>query len=137
MKNLKIRRIMSSALDYFICFYIFYIPAELLEKKINGINQNVVIVISILLFFLICATFVFKDTLYKNRSLGKKIFKLAIYTEKNNEVPDKIVLLKRSLISLFTGGINIFTILLSGKSIGDYIYKTKVENYNIKTTEKE
>lgn len=129
MKNLKLRRIIAATLDYFICFYLFYIPAEFLNKKIQGINEIFATLISAFIVILIIALFSVKDILYKNRSIGKKIFKLAIYIDETKEIPNKIILVKRSLISLFTGGINFFTVVFCGKSIGDFIYKTNVENF--------
>lgn len=134
MKKIRIRRILASGLDYYICFYIFYIPGKMLEKTAISENLILSIILSLLLVFFIGASFSLKDCLYKNQSIGKKIFGLSVYYEKDNEIPNNHILIKRNLISLFTGGLNVFTIMLSGKSISDYIYKTKVEILKKKTT---
>lgn len=125
MKKPKIKRILAAYIDIIICFFVFYIPLNLLSVVLAS-NENLLSILSIIAVIFICITYILKDLAFKNKSLGKKILNLSICDEEGIEITDKILLIKRNVITAFIGSLYPFMILINNKSLGDYIYNTMV-----------
>lgn len=125
MKLFKLKRLLSFYIDFAICILIcceiINIIIKMLKIELNDITFYFISIVLILVITL----FSRKDLLFKNQSLGKKIFGLAIYNE-DDTIPTKSVLIQRSLTSIFLAPVDIFLILIQGKCTTDHIYKTKV-----------
>ena len=108
------------------CIYLC-IPLHILVKIFNKFNNLIIAIICFCIFLIFFVCFVAKDILFNKVSLGKQIFKLCIYDENNNIITTKSLLIKRVIVSYCFGMINIFTILIQNKTIGDYIFKTNID----------
>lgn len=110
---LRLKRIIVRYLDCLIILIIGLFVGYFMDRVTN-INFSVII-ISVL--------YIFKDLLFKNKSLFKKIFNLEILTV-NREKPSFFKLIFRNVLS--AGIINDLLIIKNNKTIGDYIFKTRV-----------
>lgn len=121
---LKIRRLIAAYIDYMIIFILIYIPVSFLSLLKFPIFIDVILgLLSVLIFFLL---FIRKDIIFKNASIGKKILKLEIIFEQENQIPDKSIIIKRNQTSCLYFEFYLFQILFNNKSSGDYKYHTKV-----------
>lgn len=69
--------------------------------------------------------YVFKDLIFKNASIGKKIMNLQVVTKDNNK-PNVIALILRNIFICYIYPISFILILIFNKSLGDFVFKTKV-----------
>lgn len=82
--------------------------------------------------FVVCITLlVFKDTVLKNRSIGKKIMGLYIYDQDNQIIQHKDVLVQKNFYKLWLFPVSGFLISLCNQSIGDQQYCTVVSTKNV------
>ena len=121
--NLKIRRLIALLIDYLIIVFTFYYILILLTKMFN--NDIIISFFTIIIFILIIYSLIYKDLLFKNASLGKKIMRIGIYI--NNYIPNKDILIKRNNKSLQTFPFYLFQIIINNKSSGDNEYNTEVK----------
>lgn len=121
--NLKIKRLAACYIDLLTCSFAS-IPFYIILTMIGYNYQNNLIKISA--FFVPFILLIFKDLVFENRSLGKKIVKLEIITKELKKPNSKILILKN--ITLLLWPIEIIVMFLSrkGKRIGDYLFKTSV-----------
>ncbi len=110
---LKLKRIIARYLDYFSVIIIGLLVGYYI-KIIFNIDVNIIIVVILLAV---------KDLLFNNKSFFKKIFKLEILTL-NYEKPSPLKLILRNIFSI--GVISDVLILLKNRTIGDYIFETRV-----------
>ena len=110
---LKLKRIIARYLDY-ITVLIIGLFVGYCIKMIFNIDFNIIIIVTLLAL---------KDLLFKNKSLFKKIFGFEILTL-SYEKPNALNLIIRNVFSM--GIINDLLILLKNKTIGDYLFETKV-----------
>ena len=83
--------------------------------------------IFVLLPFIVSITlWVYKDTILKNRSIGKKIMGLYIYDSNHHIVQNKEILIQSIFYELWLFPVSCFLILICNQSIGDQKYKTIV-----------
>ena len=83
--------------------------------------------IFVLLPFIVSITlWVYKDTILKNRSIGKKIMGLYIYDSNHYIVQNKEILIQRIFYELWLFPVSCFLILICNQSMGDQKYKTIV-----------
>ena len=76
-------------------------------------------------YILSLSMFIFKDIVFKNKSIGKKIIGLEI-TTKNGQKPKFFILLLRNLFVIIWP-VEFITLIMLKKTIGDIIFKTKVD----------
>ena len=82
--------------------------------------------------FVVCITLlVLKDTVLKNRSIGKKIMGLYIYDQDNQIIQHKDVLVQKNFYKLWLFPVSGFLISLCNQSIGDQQYCTVVSTKNV------
>ena len=121
-----IRRIVAFYIDMLVYgFVIIMVVVPLLMLIFNlfvgDIVRNVFVNVFYIIFFI---SFSFKDLLYKNASVGKKILHLKVVTE-NNEIPCKKVIILRNILD-FIWPINFIVLIISGKKIEDWFFKTNI-----------
>ncbi len=121
-------------LGFFIDWMIFFMVATILLLFGQNFKIEYLLYPSIKMFYVIGIVLyaiwfivypLFKDLIFKNASIGKKLFKLHIVDSKN-EVPRKSKMILRN-ITFFIAPIEILLILLNnGIRLGDIIADTKV-----------
>lgn len=110
--GLKIRRILASGVDYYIIVLCIVILSFIID---HGLFIDYIIVIFCILF---------KDLMFRNQSIGKKLFKLRISTT-NDDTPNWVILILRNL-TVIIWPIEIILILIYNRRIMDLILKTQV-----------
>lgn len=130
---MKIKRLLSNFVDFTIIVLISTILMNVTTcfkpDLLSSTSFLVLVVIVCSSSFLLLI--VLKDIFLNNYSLGKKIFNLVIVSDNGELIDSKKILIKRNIVSLLFLGVNIITILISNKSIGDYVYKTNVIDKNL------
>ena len=123
---IKIRRFIAAYIDFWLCFIPGYFISLILQPK-PYIFIDLINVIFVLLPFIVSITlWVYKDTILKNRSIGKKIMGLYIYDSNHYIVQNKEILIQRIFYELWLFPVSCFLILICNQSIGDQKYKTIV-----------
>ena len=126
-KNLLIRRILAWIIDwnisglpcliYAIFFFDFFIRISL--------ENTVIVFIFLLLVILFPITFMFRDVIFKGRSIGKRIFGLHIIDKNTNETATVKQRIIRNLF-LFIYVVDGIFLLVTKESIGDNVANTVV-----------
>lgn len=109
---LKIRRILAICVDYYIIV--------LCTVILNFIIDHSLFIDCVIVNFYI----LFKDLMFRNQSIGKKLFKLKVSTI-NGTTPNWGVLILRNL-TVIIWPIEIILILIYNRRITDFILKTQV-----------
>lgn len=122
-KMIKVRRLIAVYIDFVIAFIIIYLPMLIIDYIINNIIIEIIATIISLLIFLYLM--IYKDLLFKNASIGKKIMGLRIYY--NNKIPDKDIIIKRNKTTSLVFPLYVFQILFKNKSYGDIKCDTEVK----------
>lgn len=125
----KLRRIIAFFIDYYILLMISFVVAffigifgtifkgNFMMNSLNFLINGITIPIAILGLF-------FKDLIFKNYSVGKKIMHLRIKTVDDNK-PSVTQLVARNLFYIIWP-LEILTLIITGKRLGDIIFKTQV-----------
>lgn len=121
---LKIRRLASIAIDYFLLAFLTNTLSIVFEK--SNISSIAYYILYGLAFILLVFIIVFKDSILKNRSIGKFLMGLQIYDANGEILNDKEKLAWRTVANILFLPLNFFTILYNNKSYADRIYKTCV-----------
>lgn len=122
----KIKRILADAIDMFIILSVWALLVPIFSPKAYIYPEIVNVLLLILNFMLIYAMFILKDVCIKNKSIGKYFMKIKIINEETKELISKKSLICRNIISFYTFPVNLFTVLLANKSIGDLIIKSAI-----------
>lgn len=128
---IKIRQLLAA----YIGFWLYIVPGNILLIIFQP-NSYIFIDIFNVIFavfpFVVCITLlVFKDTVLKNRSIGKKIMGLYIYDQDNQIIQHKDVLIQKNFYKLWLFPVSGFLISLCNQSIGDQQYCTVVSTKNV------
>lgn len=130
---LKLKRLISGFVDYAVVYLVvnvFY--SELLIYSLEK-NKLLEMVFSILFIILGCTILCSKEILFNGITIGKKLTKSYIIDYENPfEKVDEKKLFLRNFLTLITMPISIITIILFNKSVGDFVFKTKVVSCNEK-----
>ena len=129
MKRLKARKLISWWVDFLIYFYAVILFFELFNHIVSNQEVTIQIILSVVLLIVIYISYSKKDILFKGRSLGKRVFNLAVYNELGTELVDNKVLKKRGNIECFTFPFDFWFILFLDKQIADYVCRTEVRDY--------
>lgn len=112
---INVKRVLAKYLDLIIILIFSILLITIFDlQKISNIKWYTLLK----LFFYLTS-----DLIFLNKSLFKKIFKIQVLTC-DDRIPKKKILIFRNLFDL--GIINSLLSLITGKSIGDYLFKTKV-----------
>ena len=126
---LKAKRILAALLDYYILYFGIYKILIFFRWNVfdNSIDYN--------LFknIVTCFTwsyFLFKDLLFKNASISKKILRLEIVDIDGNRPKFYIIILRNSINRLYPliEVLDLVLILFCNLRISDIIFKTRVVN---------
>lgn len=121
--KLKSKRLMASYIDFIISFYVIYIPLVLIGKLFN--NDIVIYIFTIIFLIVFYYLIIYKDLLFRNASLGKKVFGLRVYIY--DQIPDKNIIIDRNKESFRKFYDYFLQIMLNNKSSGDIKYNTEVK----------
>lgn len=127
MKHLKMnKRIIASTIDFIIYILICLILlSNYKDIDLMYLPKKVYLIVTL------CAILpLFKDIIFKNASIGKKIMKLEVLN-KDYRKPTLIQLILRN-ITFIIWPIEIILVLTINKRIGDIIFKTEVYDKNRK-----
>lgn len=121
-----VRRIVAFYIDILVYgFVIIMVVVPLLMLIFNlfvgDIVRNVFVNVFYIIFFII---FSFKDLLYKNASVGKKILHLKVVTD-DSKIPCKKIIILRNILD-FIWPVNFIILIISGKKMEDWLFKTNV-----------
>lgn len=119
------KRIVAMIIDYYIILLIVYIPL-FFYVCINKPEPDILFDDTLFTFIMAsCVILIlFKDLLFKNKSIGKKIMGIEI-RDNNNKIPSFPILILRN-ITVIIWPIECLLILLKKNRIGDTIFKTKI-----------
>lgn len=128
--KVKIKRIISWIID----IYMYSIPSFIISKFISPkpylFPDILNIFFQLIPIYLEFLCILYKDFLFKNRSIGKRITGLYIY-QNDQEICDKYILIERNVKTLMTAPFSIFKVLWKNKTIGDSEYNTFVTSKEI------
>ncbi len=110
--SLKIRRILANCVDYYIIVLLIVILSLIIDHSL--FIDCIIIICGVL----------FKDLMFRNQSIGKKLFKLKISTI-NGNTPNQLILILRNL-TVIIWPIEIILIFIYNRRIMDSILKTQV-----------
>lgn len=130
--KIKFKRLLSTYIDFFISILLLSIIIDILiPDTIQDILLDTDGYISLITFIIFCGLFIFvfsfKDLTFKNKSIGKRICRLAIYDEFGNEIKNKKLLINRNLYSFEYFIFYPFQIIKNNISSADKKYKTIVK----------
>ncbi len=118
------KRIIAMIIDFIIILLICQIPlhiyAMLKDFNIFEATNSVIATVMILT--------IFKDAVFKNASIGKKIMKIEIRKDDNKIPPISIIILRN--ITVIIWPLECLLILMRKKRIGDIICNTKIVEIN-------
>jgi len=133
---MKKRRFIAWFIDYYVAAFLGFFIAQFIARNTFATHDysfvtGVGIVRADYLFFAtyfiaFVTLFIFKDLLFKNQSLGRKIMKIEVINDYNNLIPKKTALILRNLILIFIFPIELYFLLFDSKRVGDEYFKTKV-----------
>jgi uncharacterized RDD family membrane protein YckC len=128
MHSLKLKRLMAIIIDFILIIFVSTIITTIITFDNFNLSASTFykIISTSIYCILFIAMFISKDLLFKNASLGKKIFGLEIFLE-NNKIPNKKTIIKRTSFSFPLFPIDIILIILNNKTRGDVRYKTKID----------
>ena len=121
-----VRRIVAFYIDILVYGFVIImvaVPSLMLifYLFVGGMIRNVFMDIFYIVFFVF---FSFKDLLYKNASVGKKILHLKVVTD-DSKIPCKKIIILRNILD-FIWPVNFIILIISGKKMEDWLFKTNV-----------
>lgn len=122
-----IKRCVAFLIDMLICCLIvvlFLIPIFIALSYIF-FGELVIEFLSNMYSISFFTLLLFKDVILKGFSIGKKILKLKIITDGNKQSPKKVILIFRNIF-VFIWQIDFIVLLVSGKKVEDWFFKTNV-----------
>ena len=126
---LRLRRLLALYLDCIIIFGISYFPMYYIYTLFENMFMN--IVTSIIAIILMVNLFLRKDCIIGYESIGKKIFKLKIFHNKQ-PVKNKKLLIDRTFITMGSFALYPFMVLYNNKSKGDIKCNTEIKSFRKK-----
>lgn len=130
MKKLLFKRIIALIVDCFVCasilslislflnypswFFVFEFSVYAIPISLPSIG-----------FYLVLLAIIFKDCLFRNASIGKKIVGLVIY-DKNWSIPKINVLLKRTIVMSTIGFVMFWRFKFEGNLISFFTWERNV-----------
>ena len=120
---MECKKFWSYVIDLYIYYTILFIGSSIVKNLImyNGTINLFRMPLLIVWFILI----LINDLMLGNRSIGKSLFGIEVVDEDGN-IPSAWKLIVRNLIFILLFPIEILSVLIFDKTIGDFILKTKV-----------
>lgn len=126
------KRIVAWLIDFLIYFWggiflLYTVYGFEYERLVNPSIKNAYkpLLIVFIAWFLIVPAI--KNLIFRNTSIGKRIFGLYIVTKETGEKPSVIKLIIRGIVSHFLYPIDALVFICkNGESLGDYITNTEV-----------
>ncbi len=120
---MKLKRLLATLIDGILVIWIGSLPKLIIQDF--AIYGQINIIIDCLCLILIVFLFIKKDCIIGYESIGKKIFRLKIYSN-SKQVKDKKLLTNRVKKTFYKFPLYPISILCEGKSEGDIEYDTEV-----------
>ena len=122
--SLKVRRLLAALIDFYIlCFASTMLVAVVTLGSLDATLLS--ISVYLISFFLFA---IFKDSVFINRSIGKKILHLKVYSEESDGQVKRMKIstqVKRG-ITLILVPLELLLTLINDKRLGDMLAKTEV-----------
>lgn len=120
---MECKKFWSYVIDFYIYYAILFIGSSIVKNLImyNGTINLFRMPLLIVWFILI----LINDLMLGNRSIGKHMMEIEVVDEDGN-IPSAWKLIVRNLIFILLFPIEILSVLIFDKTIGDFILKTKV-----------
>lgn len=120
---MECKKFWSYVIDFYIYYAILFIGSSIVKNLImyNGTINLFRMPLLIVWFILI----LINDLMLGNKSIGKSLFGIEVVDEDGN-IPSAWKLIVRNLIFILLFPIEIISVLIFDKTIGDFILKTKV-----------
>lgn len=119
--NNKIKRILAAIIDFYsICFLSTAIIGILTLGKFNITPFSMAIFLLLYFLFLLC-----KDFVFKNASIGKRIFKFKVIKTDGTKLTIADVI-KRNIPIIVLLPIEVFLLIIKNRRIGDVWAKTSI-----------
>lgn len=120
---MECKKFWSYVIDFYIYYAILFIGSSIVKNLImyNGTINLFRMPLLIVWFILI----LINDLMLGNKSIGKSLFGIEVVDEDGN-IPSAWKLIVRNLIFILLFPIEILSVLIFDKTIGDFILKTKV-----------
>lgn len=121
-----IRRVVAFYIDMIVYGFVIVmlgVPLLMLFFYLfaGGIIRDLFVNLFYIIFFVI---FSFKDLLFQNASVGKKILHLKVVTD-DNKIPCKKIVVLRNVLD-FIWPVDFIVLAISSKKIEDWFFKTNV-----------
>jgi len=121
---LKAKRILASLIDWYILYFgiygvILFIKYKILHYFPNYESYKFAVDFIYVIYFL------FKDLIFKNASIGKRIAGLKIVT-KDNFTPKFYIIILRNIFDPILFVADFLSIFIANIKLGDIVFKTKV-----------
>lgn len=121
---LKAKRILASLIDWYILYFGIYGIILFIKYKIFYYFPNYEIY-KFFVDFIYIIYFLFKDLIFKNASIGKKLVGIKIVT-KDNYIPKIYIIVLRNIFDPILFVADFLSILIANIKLGDILFKTKV-----------
>ena len=122
---IRIKRLLSSFIDFVIIFMGMDVFHTYLLKGVTSKN-TIEIIFNVIFLIFTFILWISKDLTFQKHSIGKALLKLTIIDERTNSKISNKKIIVRNFISLLTLPISIFSVIVTGKTIGDIFFKTLV-----------
>ena len=127
MNKNKYKRIIAGIIDLYIASIFSYFIIAIFTNGTFEANTMTIFIYIITLSIAIIS----KDIIFKNQSIGKKIFKIVIKDcNKQTIVPKKEKLVLRNIILVILFPLEFLMIFLFNERFGDILLSTKIVNKN-------
>lgn len=120
--SISIKRLLAGIIDFYIICFISSLLV--LIVTLGEMNISIISVLSFLLSFFIMI--IFKDVVWKNASIGKKIFKLIVVNNESTETSNNMIVHIKRNVTLLLLPIEVILIIVNNRRIGDIFANTSV-----------
>lgn len=123
---MKLKRILAWIIDWNISGIPAILYTFIFREIAKGQGVSAIGVL-LFVFFLLSfpAIFVFRDIIFKGRSIAKRIFNLHVIDKQTNEPPSKQKLMLRNVF-FFIYPVDAIMLLVTNQSLGDMVTNTTV-----------
>lgn len=120
MTNINFKRIIATVIDFYIITFSSSLFITVIT--IGKLSFNAVTISAYFVVFVLSA--IFKDYIFKDASIGKKIMKIRLVSENGEYVTFEMRLLRA--VTLIFVPIELIMIITKNKRLGDYLAHTQV-----------
>lgn len=105
--------------------FIFFIMSISVSVQISLFNRDILDNSFLLIILVVISGYLFKDLVFHNQSIGKKMFNVEVVTY-DNKLPTIWQMILRNIPFIIIGGIELFIYIFANERLGDMWAKTQV-----------